>query len=191
MTLPSNGGGKEFNAANNNTRYKVRLPNRLILKEQDWEVALVSLSFPIRDHHKHYMLSSFPRGNRTNVLGEAKVDAVMAEGQQYYEPTHLRYVPLRERELDVIEIILDDLNGSIVDLGIGITSVVLHFKRRGDIKSGWVCKKEKKCTYRFVNDLDVVEGYEVHLDNVAGIFYGCRVASDRIKGYDVHVVPNV
>ena len=53
-----------------------------------------------------------------------------------------------------------------------------------------VCK-EKECTYRLVNDLDVVEGYEVHLDNVAGIFYGCRVASDRIKGYDVHVVPNV
>ena len=63
----------------------------------------------------------------------------MAEGQQYYEPTHLRYVPLRELELDVIEIILDDLNGSIVDLGIGITSVVLHFKRRGDTKSGHNC----------------------------------------------------
>ena len=75
----------------------------------------------------------------TSVLGEAKVDAVMPEGQQYYEPTHLRYVPLRERELDVIEITLDDLIGNIVDLGIGITSVVLHFKRRGDIKSGHNC----------------------------------------------------
>ena len=62
MTLPSNGGGTEFNPANNNTRYKVRLPNRLVLKEQDWEVALVSLSFPIRDHHKHHILSNFPRG---------------------------------------------------------------------------------------------------------------------------------
>ena len=77
--------------------------------------------------------------DRSNVLGEAKVDAVMAEGQQYYEPVHLRYVPLRDRELDVIEIILDDLNGNIVDLSIGITSVVLHFKRRGDIKSGHNC----------------------------------------------------
>ena len=67
--------------------------------------------------------------DRTNVLGEAKVDAVMAE----------RYVPLRDRELDVIKITLDDLNGNIVDLGIGITSVVLHFKRRGDIKSGHNC----------------------------------------------------
>ena len=354
MTLPSNGGGTEFSPTNDNTRYMVRLPNRLVLKEQDWEVALVSLSFPIRDRHKHHILSNFPRGtvvtkvygkvtyvkttneldnrpvsanvrieditdpdtrtdetpvmngmtfmrhwvfackkaiqkavlktiqddstlngarwgnerntqkgfqsfiftphdsliidgtdtvpdspyihidilgrlgqylgiidwslnegknirhyergrdvntntspagfrrieyinntpyiehygsvnweiigldngwfqqafsskyrvvqiltnicdssvvgdDRTNVLGEANVDAVMAEGQQYYEPTHLRYVPLRERELDVIEIILDDLNGSIVDLGIGITSVVLHFKRRGDVKSGHNC----------------------------------------------------
>ena len=60
MTLPSNGGGTEFNPMNDNTRYKVRLPNRLVLKEQDWEVDLVS--FPIRDHRKHYMLSSFPRG---------------------------------------------------------------------------------------------------------------------------------
>ena len=79
--------------------------------------------------------SSVVGDDRTNVLGEAKVDAVMAEGQQYYETTHLRNVRLRERELDVIEIILDDLNGSVVDLGIATTSVVLHFKRRGDIKS--------------------------------------------------------
>ena len=57
--------------------------------------------------------SSVVGDDRTNVLGEAKVDAVIAEGQQYYEPTHLR-----DRELDVIEIILDDLNGNIVDLGI-------------------------------------------------------------------------
>ena len=71
MTLPSNGGGTEFNRANNNTRYKVRLPNRLVLKEQDWEVALVSLSFPIRDHHKHHILSNFPRGTIvTRVVGK-------------------------------------------------------------------------------------------------------------------------
>ena len=62
MTLPSNGGGTEFGGENNNTKYKVRLPNRLVLKENDWEVALVSLSFPIRDHHKHHILSNFPRG---------------------------------------------------------------------------------------------------------------------------------
>ena len=73
MTLPSNGGGTEFNRANNNTRYKVRLSNRLVLKEQDWEVALVSLSFPIRDHQKHHILSNFPRGTIvTRVVGKVK-----------------------------------------------------------------------------------------------------------------------
>ena len=74
MTLPSNGGGTEFNRTNDNTRYKVRLPNRLVLKEQDWEVALVSLSFPIRDHHKHHILSNFPRGTVvTKVIGQSHV----------------------------------------------------------------------------------------------------------------------
>ena len=77
--------------------------------------------------------SSVGGDDRTNLMGEAKVDAVLPEGQRYYEPTHLRYV---QRELDVIEITLVDLNGSIVDLGIGITSVVSHFKRRGDIRRG-------------------------------------------------------
>ena len=69
MTLPSNGGGTEFNPTNNNTRYKVRLPNRLVLKEQDWEVALVSLSFPIRDHHKHHMLSKSMVEPRLSPIG--------------------------------------------------------------------------------------------------------------------------
>ena len=62
ITLRSNGGGLEFKHANNNTVYKTRLPHRILLKEADWEVAMVSISFPIRDHHKHHILSRFPRG---------------------------------------------------------------------------------------------------------------------------------
>ena len=43
-----------------------------------------------------------------------------------------------------------------------------------------------------MNDFDVVKVYEVHLDNAVEISCGCRVGSDdRIKGYDVRVVPNV
>ena len=72
MTLPSNGFGTEFNPTNDNTRYKVRLPNQLVLKEQDWEVASVSQSFSIRDHHKHHILSNFPRATVvTKVYGRA------------------------------------------------------------------------------------------------------------------------
>ena len=84
MTLPSNGGGIEFNRANNNTRYKVRLPNRLVLKEQDWEVALVFLSFPIRDYHKYHILSSFQRGKIvTKVSG--RVTYVTTRNIRHYE----------------------------------------------------------------------------------------------------------
>ena len=77
--------------------------------------------------------SSVVGDTRTNVSADAKVDASANEGQEYYKPVHLRYVPVRQRELDVIEIKLDDLNGHIVNLGLGVTLVVLHFKR---IKSG-------------------------------------------------------
>ena len=41
--------------------------------------------------------SSVVGDDRTNVLDEAKVDAVMAKDEQYYEPTHLWYVPLQDR----------------------------------------------------------------------------------------------
>lgn len=54
---------------------------------------------------------------RTNVLAEAKVEALQNDGQEYYEPTHLCYVPVRKKELHVIEIKLDDISGHIVNLG--------------------------------------------------------------------------
>ena len=72
--------------------------------------------------------------SRTNVLAEALVNTAEKTGQDYYQPVHPRYVPVRQKELDVIEIQLDDLRGQLVKLGVGITSVVLHFKRA--IKSG-------------------------------------------------------
>ena len=70
----------------------------------------------------------------TNVLAEAKVESVRNDSQEYYEPTHLRYVLVRQKELDVIEIKLDDLDGQLINLGVGTTSTVLHFKWA--IKSG-------------------------------------------------------
>ena len=65
----------------------------------------------------------------TNVLAEALVNGVVKVGQDYYEPTHPRYMPVFQKELDVIEIHVDDLSGHIVNLGAGITSLVLRFKR--------------------------------------------------------------
>ena len=49
VTLPSNGGGKEFGPTNHNSEYKIRLPERLKLLDEEWEVALASISLPTFD----------------------------------------------------------------------------------------------------------------------------------------------
>ena len=72
LTLPSNGGGLEFNPTNSNTSYKIRLPHRILLKEDDSEVTMVAISFPVRDDHKHHILLRFLRGTVMAKIG-AKV----------------------------------------------------------------------------------------------------------------------
>ena len=60
VTLPSNGGGKEFAPTNLNSEYKVRLPERLKLKDEEWEVASASISLPTFDAVKRSILQKFP-----------------------------------------------------------------------------------------------------------------------------------
>ena len=40
VTLSSNGGGKEFGPSNHNSEYKIRLPERLKLLDEEWEVEI-------------------------------------------------------------------------------------------------------------------------------------------------------
>lgn len=65
---------------------------------------------------------------RVDVLRELRMDG-NRRGQQYYEPRHLEYLPVRRQAFEVLEIHIDDLNGGTVDFGSGVTSVVLHFRR--------------------------------------------------------------
>ena len=68
-------------------------------------------------------------GNQvSNVLREVNFDSTK-EGQRYFEPRHRQYLQVR---LQVMEIALDDLNGVLVKLGPGVTSVVLHFRHRNN-----------------------------------------------------------
>ena len=60
VTLPSNGGGKEFGPTNHNSEYKIRLPERLKLLDEEWEVALASISLPTFDAVKRSILHKFP-----------------------------------------------------------------------------------------------------------------------------------
>ena len=67
MTLPSNGGGKEFNDTNTNSSYKVHLPKRLKLKHEDWEVALASISYPTFEAVKRSILHKFPAKTKVGI----------------------------------------------------------------------------------------------------------------------------
>lgn len=51
------------------------------------------------------------------------------EGQQYYEPRHLEYIPVRRQAFEVMEIHIDDFDGGTIKFGTGVTSVTLHFRR--------------------------------------------------------------
>ena len=69
-------------------------------------------------------------GNQvSDVLREVNFDSTQ-EGQQYFEPKHRQYLPVRQQEYEVMEVALDDLSGVPVQLGPGMTSVVLHFRHR-------------------------------------------------------------
>jgi len=85
------------------------------------------------------VLNPSKMSNWGGLVALSQLGDTLAEGQQHYEPVQLWYVPVRQRELDMIDIALDDLNGNIVDLEVGTTSVVPYFKRRGAVKRGKAC----------------------------------------------------
>ena len=69
-------------------------------------------------------------GNQvSNVLQEVNFNS-SKEGQQYFEPKHRQYLQVCQQEYEVMEVALDDLSGIPVQLGPGVTSVVLHFRHR-------------------------------------------------------------
>ena len=68
VTLPSNGGGKEFETTNTNASFKVRLPERLRLKHEPWEVALASISLPTLGAVPRRILHKFPPTTQVGFL---------------------------------------------------------------------------------------------------------------------------
>lgn len=51
------------------------------------------------------------------------------KGSCYLEPTHLRYKPLLEEVLGIIEVQVAETTGGLVKFGQGNTIIVLHFQR--------------------------------------------------------------
>ena len=87
VTVPSNGGGSEFGLTNTNTKYKVRLLERLQLKRGDWEVALASISMPSADTVIGSLKGRFPHdvvlGVKGGMLAYVSKDAVPSPSNPY------------------------------------------------------------------------------------------------------------
>ena len=50
-------------------------------------------------------------------------------GVQYFEPTHIQYIPVRKEVLDIIEVQMAEATGELVTFGAGNTIVTLHFHK--------------------------------------------------------------
>ena len=51
------------------------------------------------------------------------------KGSNYFEPTHLQYIPLRKGVLDIMEVQVAETTGDLVKFGQGNTIVTLKFER--------------------------------------------------------------
>ena len=64
VTLPSDGGGTQFDATNKNNAYKVQMPYTFRCDGPGWEVGLSSLSLPVEDVVRYAMKFIFPSGTK-------------------------------------------------------------------------------------------------------------------------------
>ena len=51
------------------------------------------------------------------------------DGNHYFEPLHVQYIPLRKDLLDIIETLVSETTGELPEFGEGNTILTLHFKR--------------------------------------------------------------
>ena len=82
-------------------------------------------------------LRAFSNVNASSLIGNQVTDVLRevnlagaVQGHLYFEPKHRQYLNVRQQEFEVLEIILDDLKGQHPKLGLGVTSVVLHFRQK-------------------------------------------------------------
>ena len=80
-------------------------------------------------------LRVFSNANASSIVGNQVTDVLRevsvkgrAHGEIYFEPKHRQYLPVRQQEYEILHIIVDDLSGRSPKLGVGTTSVVLHFE---------------------------------------------------------------
>lgn len=104
----------------------------------NWEIqGLNSVWFKIDFVNPTRTLHMYSNANTSTIIGNQISDVLQEvnfnstkKGQQYCEPKHGQYLPVRQQEYQVMEILLTDLNRVPMKLEPGITSVVLHFRHQ-------------------------------------------------------------
>jgi len=71
---------------------------------------------------------SVVRNQVTDLLREVNLIRRGA-GVQYFEPTHIQYIPVRKDIIDIIEVQVAETTGELTTFGAGNTIVTLHFKK--------------------------------------------------------------
>ena len=108
----------------------------------DWEISGIDdgwyeTHMTHRNHVMHVLSNICDRsvqgGSHNSLLGTAKINAIQ-DGQSYHEPLHIRYLPVRQYDLDVVEIQLTEAK-RLMNLGAGTTTVVLHVRPAIKVRS--------------------------------------------------------
>ena len=123
VTLPGSSTGERFVALQVNVNWEIRGLNGAWFEK---EFGNPNRTLRV---YSNANASSIVGNQVSDVLREVNFDS-NPEGQQYLEPKHRQYLQVRQQEYEVMEVALDDLSDSPVQVGPGVTSVVLHFRHR-------------------------------------------------------------
>ena len=140
LTVRNTDGGTAHASSNTLANFTVPLKDKLLLGD-DWEVALVFIDFPGSRsssdlNHLVYVhcnvVGEMVFGNDASHSGARNVLAIVdrATGYTSHQPNNPLYVPVDVDNVGEIEIKLKKHNGSVGLYNTGMTTVVLHFRRR-------------------------------------------------------------
>ena len=102
----------------------------------DWRFLNINLAFqnvigsPVRSLMVYSDVggSSVVGNQITDLLRQVKF-RLRGDGSQYFEPTHIQYIPVRKDVIDIIETQVAETTGDLARFGEGNTIVTLHFKK--------------------------------------------------------------
>jgi len=73
--------------------------------------------------------SSFVGNQVTDLFREFNYQRV-GKGIQYFELGHIHYVPLQKHTLEIIKVEVSEVDGQLVQLGTGNTTITIHLVKQ-------------------------------------------------------------